>query len=108
MKYDVALTNETQQNARAAYRWYADQSPAVAERWYAALLDALASLETEPQRCPLANENSQLPIELQQLLFGSGRRITHRILFAIRSKRVVVHAIRHVAQHDWQIGEGQP
>lgn len=108
MKYDVVLTNEAQQNARAAYRWYADQSPEVAERWYTGLLKALASLETEPQRCLLANENSQLPIELRQLLYGSGRRTTHRILFAIRPKTVVVHAIRHVAQQDWQIGEGQP
>jgi plasmid stabilization system protein ParE len=107
MKYEVVLTNEAQQNARSAYRWYAERSQEVAERWCTGLLEALSSLESEPQRCPLANENDQLPIELRQLLFGSGQRITHRIIFAIRPTKVVIHAIRHVAQQDWQFGESQ-
>lgn len=51
---------------------------------------------------PLANENAQFPIELRQLNCGSGRKTTHRIIFAIRSAHVVVYAIRHVAQLDWE------
>jgi hypothetical protein len=45
------------------------------------------------------------PIELRQLNYGSGRKITHRIIFAIRPTRVVVYAVRHVAQRDWEPGE---
>jgi len=50
----------------------------------------------------LAREDPRFPIELRQLNYGSGRRTTHRILFAIRSTRVVVYAIRHFAQQDWR------
>jgi plasmid stabilization system protein ParE len=107
MKYDVVMTNEAQQNARAAFRWYAERSPEAAEHWCDGLLDALASLETDPQRCPLANENSRFPIELKQLLYGSGHRISHRIIFAIRPSVVAIHAIRHVTQGEWrpEVGE---
>jgi plasmid stabilization system protein ParE len=107
MKYEVLLTNEAQENARAAFRWYAERSQEAADRWCDGLLTALASLESDPQRCPLANENARFPIELRQLLYGSGHRITHRIVFAIRPTTAVVHAIRHVTQGDWrpEVGE---
>ena len=107
MKYEVVLTTEAQQNARAAYDWYAERSQEAAEKWHAGLLDSLATLETDPQRCTLANENSRFPIELRQLLYGSGHRITHRIVYAIRPAKVVVYAIRHVAQGDWRPGAGE-
>jgi plasmid stabilization system protein ParE len=102
MKYDVVLTVEAQENARAAYSWYAERSHKVADRWCEGLLDALASLETNPEHCPLANENSRFPIELRQLLYGSGRRTTHRIIFAVRPTTVVIYAIRHISQGDWR------
>ena len=102
MKYEVVLTSEARENARAAYDWYAERSQEAADKWHAGLLDALTTLETDPQRCGLANENARFPVELRQLLYGSGRRITHRIVFAIRPARVVVYAIRHVAQQDWK------
>jgi hypothetical protein len=31
------------------------------------------------------------------MLYGSGKRITHRMLFVIREQRIVVNQIRHVA-----------
>jgi hypothetical protein len=59
-------------------------------------------LAKNPYRCSLALENPRFPIELRQLNYGSGRRKTHRIIFAIRPDTVVVHAVRHVAQEDWR------
>ena len=106
MKYDVVLTDEAKQDSRAAVAWYAKRSQIAADRWYAGLLKILDSLKVDPQRCPVADENSRLPIELRQLNYGSGRRITHRIIFTIRSTSVVVYAIRHVAQQDWQPDQG--
>jgi plasmid stabilization system protein ParE len=87
---------------RATVAWYAERSQTAADRWYAGLLESLNSLAKNPQRCPLALENPRFPIELRQLNYGSGRRITHRIIFAIRPGTVVVHAVRHVAQEDWR------
>ena len=104
MPYEVKLTDRAEENWRQAYEWYADRSPEVAERWYNGMQAALDSLKQNPERCPLADENSRFPIELRQLNFGSGRKITHRIVFAIRPAHVVVYAIRHVAQGEWEPG----
>jgi hypothetical protein len=59
-------------------------------------------LAENPERCPFARENPRFPIELRLLNYGSGRRTTHRIIFAIRPTLVVVYAVRHVAQQDWR------
>jgi plasmid stabilization system protein ParE len=108
MTYEVVLTAEAQENARAAYDWYWERSQQAAEKWHATLLEKLAALESDPQRWPLANESSRFPIELRQLPFGSGRRITHRIVFAIRPTKVVVYAIRHLAQQEWRPSTEEP
>jgi hypothetical protein len=34
------------------------------------------------------------------MLYGSGRRISHRILFVIRERRIVVYQIRHVSMQE--------
>lgn len=105
MKYEVVLTDEARQNVRAAVAWYADRSQAAADRWYSGFLKELESLEQNPQRCPLARENPRFPIELRQLNYGSGRHVTHRIIFAVRPTVVAVYAVRHVAQQDWRPDE---
>lgn len=51
-----------------------------------------------PLRYPLAWENQFSPEDVRELLFGLGRRPTHRALFVVRSELVYVFAIRHVAQ----------
>jgi plasmid stabilization system protein ParE len=102
MKYDVVLTDEARQNVRAAVAWYTERSQIAADRWYAGFLMILRSLAENPQRCPLALESPRFPIELRQHNYGSGRRVTHRIIFAIRPDTVVVHAVRHVAQEEWR------
>jgi plasmid stabilization system protein ParE len=102
MKYDVALTDEAKHNVRAAVAWYAERSPSAADRWYEGLQNAIDSLAIDPYRCPLADENQRAPVELRQLNCGSGRKFTHRIIFAIRPSTVVVYAVRHVAQQEWR------
>jgi len=102
MKYEVQLTDEARQNARAVVAWYAERSQSAADAWYNGFLDALASLQQNPARCPPAHENPRFPIDLRQLNYGSGRRLTHRILFTIRPDTVVIYAVRHVAQQDWR------
>jgi len=37
---------------------------------------------------------------MHELHYGVGRKKTHRAIFAIRSHRVVIYAIRHLAQDD--------
>ena len=107
MKYDVRLTDEAKQNVRDAFAWYAERSQAAADQWYAGFLKLLESLAIEPHRHPIAMENSRFPIELRRANYGSGRRLTHRIIFAIREKAVVVYSVRHVSQDEWRPDEPQ-
>ena len=58
------------------------------------------SLAHDPKRWPLAPEHETLPLPLRQITCGVGRRPTHRVLFAVRGQRMVVYAVRHLAQRD--------
>ena len=51
-----------------------------------------------PERCPVAeDESDQLGITLRQLLYGR-RRGVYRILFSIEGETVTLHYVRHSAQ----------
>jgi plasmid stabilization system protein ParE len=80
-----------------------------ADDWASTLLDAIGSLATYPQRCPIASENKPFqrgsPGEtLRVLLFRHKRGATWRILFTIdeTSKNdpatVRIQILRHGAQ----------
>ena len=57
-------------------------------------------LEENLERFPLARENDAFPFCVRQLSYGLGTNKTHRALFEIRDDRVVVYAIRYLAQAD--------
>lgn len=102
MKLDVLLTDEARENVRIIVAWYAERSQSAADRWYSGFIDVLNSLAEDPYRDSQALENPRFPIDLRQRNYGSGRRTTHRIIFAIRPTGIVVHAVRHVAQNEWR------
>lgn len=62
-------------------------------------------LEVSADRLPYSQENDRFPLELRQLVFRVGAKPTHRMVFAIRDERVVVYAIRHLAQDDLKVGD---
>jgi plasmid stabilization system protein ParE len=100
MTYRVRLTTKAKRPLEEHYLWYAERSPGNAAKWYNGFVKALKSLRHNPHRHPIARESSSFPIELRNLLYGTGRRKTHRALFTIRPDGVVVYAIRHTAQAD--------
>lgn len=55
MKYWVEVTETAWAEVENAYNWLAGQSPQAAMRWKKALLQAVDSLETMPDRCHLAS-----------------------------------------------------
>ena len=98
MKYRVVITARARVDAIAAFRWIAERSPDAAARWYAGFEKAVARLATMPQRCPIAeDESQQLGITLRQMLYGR-RRGVYRILFSIEADTVTLHYVRHSAQ----------
>jgi hypothetical protein len=48
----------------------------------------------------LAPENERFPYEVRQLNFGIGRKPTHRIVYTIRPREVVILRVRHLAQQN--------
>jgi plasmid stabilization system protein ParE len=99
MKYEVSITSRAEQEAQANHDWWAEhRSAEQAARWYDDFLNSALSLEQNPDRCSLAAENERFPYEIRQLNFGIGRKPTHRLVYTIRPKEVVVLRVRHLAQ----------
>jgi len=106
MNYAVLILPEAEDSIfRAAEWWAKTHSPQQAQRWFEGIYAAIETLEQQPQRCPLAREHGFFPIELRELHYGIGIRITHRAIFTIREDRVLVLSIRHVAQEDLQLDD---
>ncbi|SRR5579871_6383083 len=97
MPYALRTTPRAYADIDAAFRWLSQTSLTAAKRWYAGLLTAFKSLETNPERCPFADEAHELGLDLRQLLYGRRQRI-YRILFTIDGNMVMIHRVRHAAQ----------
>lgn len=97
--FEVSLTKKAQEELDKSHDWWAqNRSREQANRWYVGFFRAMISLEQNPARCPLAPESNHFPYELRQLSYGLGSKPTHRAVFTIRKKVVVILRIRHLAQ----------
>ena len=96
MSWNVVLARKAAREIEEQYNWLAERSETKANRWRNSLLEAIGSLEDNPERCPEAPEAAWHE-GLRQLLHGKRRQI-HRILFEIRGDTVVVLRVRHSAQ----------
>jgi plasmid stabilization system protein ParE len=77
--------------------WLSQRSGAAAIRWHEQLMQAIRSLENNPQRCGLAPASEWYPGELRQLLHGKGRGV-YRVLFEVRGDTVYILRVRHSAR----------
>ena len=95
----VRITQPAEQDMQAALEWWREnRSVEQAARWYRGIRKAVASLRSRPERCPEAPEADLLPQGMRQLLFGIGRRPTHRIVFTIADQEVRILRVRHSSQ----------
>jgi plasmid stabilization system protein ParE len=97
MTFQVEITPVAEVQIEQAYRWYREQNPDFADRWFRGLMNAIATLQEKPRRCPLAVEHEIFPEEVRQLLYGKSKNV-YRVLFAIRDTTVYVLYVRHSAQ----------
>jgi len=98
MKRRVRLSGRAERDIDETLSWLCRQGAvSAANRWHERLLTAVATLEREPERCPIALESEELGIELRELLFGR-RQGVYRILFVIEQRAVTVVHIRHAAR----------
>ena len=100
MTYKVILSPEAEHQLLQAAAWYRRRDSGVALEWYNGFLDAIFKIGIHPRQYSISRENDRFAVELRELLYGSGRRKTHRAVFRIVVDRVEVVAIRHLAQRD--------
>ncbi|MDZ4658413.1 MAG: type II toxin-antitoxin system RelE/ParE family toxin [Bythopirellula sp.] len=106
MDFDVHISEPAENDIGTAYRWWRDnRSAEQANRWFHEIHNAVATLSTMPLRCPRCEEEDLQEAGIRQLLFGIGRRPTHRIIFEIADNRVNILRVRHVAQKPLEIDE---
>lgn len=99
MTYAVVVTEKAARELEASAQWWArERSVEQAQRWYAGIRAAIATLAEQPQRCPQAIEQEDFPYALRELYYGLSARPTHRAVFTIVKQTVVVLTVRHVAQ----------
>ena len=103
MSYQVLITSRAQSQLAAAAQWWAEhRSNEQAARWLAGFEQAIAALCERAEQHGLARENNlyRLPYPVRQLLYGIGKKPTHRAVFEIRGETVYIVAVRHLAQAD--------
>jgi plasmid stabilization system protein ParE len=99
MSLRVVITEQAEREMQSAFDWWAGhRSKRQADRWYAGLAKAIAGLSETPERHGQSRKRDRFAYEIRDLLFGIGRRPTHRAVFTIRGEEVVVLTVRHVAQ----------
>lgn len=98
-RYEVVIAEPAEQDINANFAWWRDnRSTEQAERWLGSIYPAIESLSRMPKRCARVAESAELGADLRELLFGIGRKPTHRVVFEILGPRVRVLRVLHVAQ----------
>lgn len=97
MNYQVVIQPTAFEEIETSYRWMCDNlSSEVANNWYYELQEAVASLQTFPNRCTLAPEAEVIGREIRQLWIGKKRK--YRVLFVVEEDVVAILHIRHSRQ----------
>jgi toxin ParE1/3/4 len=95
MIYRVEIQPRATKDLRGIYEYINAENSRLAHAWFNGLESAIASLDQNPSRCPVAPENGRL----RHLLYGK-RPHVYRIIFAVDERRRVVSVvhIRHGAR----------
>jgi plasmid stabilization system protein ParE len=86
------------QIAKAAQWWADHRSLDQASRWLDEIELAIEGLTNSYMHHSIAPESNSFPTEVRQLLFGTGRSYTHRVLYQIHEDAVAIVAVLHRAQ----------
>ena len=95
----IEIDPRASEDIHQALVWLGEQAPHKVEEWFDSLESEIYSLETMPERCPLAPENGRWEpeLELRQLLFDRYPSI-FRILFTVIGDVVRILQVRHGAR----------
>ena len=96
-RWNVIVEFPAQRDIAEARLWLAEREPDAAERWFNSIYDTIGSLETFPERCPLAPESKSFNTEIREIFHGR-RQHKYRILFTASENEVHVLHVRHGAR----------
>jgi plasmid stabilization system protein ParE len=97
MRHRVIITDPADRNFRDHFQWIKKRSPQGAEVWRARMIEAVRSLEIQPDRHAIARESAAFPAEIRCLLSGKNSS-AFRILYQIKGDEVRILAIRRPSQ----------
>ena len=104
MKYEVLISQAAQQEAKPiTIGGPRTGRPSKRPHDSTNFIKAAFSLEENPDRSTFAPENGRFPYEVRQLNFGIGHKPTHRIVYTVRSKEIVILHVRHSAQARYRV-----
>jgi plasmid stabilization system protein ParE len=104
-RWNVIIEVPAQQDVAEAHRWLAEREAEAADRWFNSIYDTIGSLETFPERCPLAPESKFFNREIRETFHGR-RQHKFRVLFTVTEMEVRVLHVRHGAR--LAFGESAP
>lgn len=93
MTHQVRIHRIARLDLRDAYEWAHERAPKTVDLWFDRFREAIRSLESQPERCPLAAENRRVSLEVRELHFGR-RPNVFRVIFHIDGNCVRVLRIR--------------
>ena len=96
-RYQVIILPVAERDIGEVYEWLAEQEAQAAIRGYNRLLEVIFSLDTFPERCPLASESESFNREIREIFHGR-RQYKYRILFTTSEDKVHVLHVRHGAR----------
>ena len=101
MSRPVILMDRAQEDLEENCRWWAEhRSLNQAEHWYDGFIAAIKGLSTDAEQHAIAAENANFPVEIRQLNYGLGKRLTHRAIYTIRPEMILVLRVQHLSQNE--------
>jgi hypothetical protein len=99
LKYEVVILPRAKIQLYHSALWWAEhRSQRQGADWLTGFEAAIKALANTADNQPIARESDTFPFVVRQLNYGLGRIKTHRAVFEIRGNKVLVFAIRHLAQ----------
>lgn len=111
MKHHVRFTSRARKEFFETALWWAEnRDVSQAARWIEEFEAAIAELADNPQRHALIREHGMHPwrYTYRRILFGLGRKPTHRAIFRIHDDAVYIVTIRHLHQADLTSEDVEP
>ncbi len=98
MKYSVRLASKAETDVESILQRVSEQkSTPASHAWFRQLVSVLATLESNPERCPMATESDDIGIPIRELLFGK-RQYKYRLLFIVSGRTVSILRISRGAR----------